>query len=392
MKKLLISLAVFSICLFLASCGDSGNDNSNEGGNNQDNTDTAGETDTDSSDTGSNTENPDTATDTASETETDTDSSDTGSSTEDPADTDTAPVDENSCSNEGEIRVGDTTCPDNPKGLLYQKCDNGSWVDTADCILCDPGDYPKVCGTYAQKMWFTSQSKVYSINAAEGWTRTYFLIFQEQEQEKVHIKATYCKIKIDNDARQFLQVDMPQSFADALGTTDKESVLSKRDDGTIGFDQAWLYEMRGIDPTCYGDDPEGYTLPTDSTDPCVQDWDQDDMPGLTVKANGTLAGVNGKMNMVEKAASMIHDGLVSGDGRTINALVDWTDKQSILWATNGVLEKGAENNQKNASNQPDFAGPLFNFIEQFKIPEGSDCSFIVDNAATIFSPDPVVLQ
>ncbi len=97
------------------------------------------------------------------------------------------------------------------------------------------------------------------------------------------------------------------------------------------------------------------------------------------------------MGMVEKAASMIHDGLVSEDGQTITALVDWTDEQKMLYSSNALLKSGATNHQQNSSKQPGFTGP-FNFIEQVKIPDGSDCDYIVNNAATIFSPDPVNLK
>ena len=187
----------------------------------------------------------------------------------------------------------------------------------------------------------------------------------------------------------FENVIMPQSFADALGTADKESVLAKRDDGTVDFAQDVFWELRGIDPTCYGDNPAGYTLPENKDDPCVQDWDEDGNPGLSISAKGAMGG---NMYMIEKASSKIHDGLVSADGQKITALVDWTDKQKILWASTDTLEKGSDNVQQNSSSQAGFGNGPFNFIEQFKIPEGSDCAYIVTNAATLFSPDPVTLK
>ena len=413
MKKIVVILTAFVLTLFVVACGDSGSGNSAEENKNS-------KTETDTGDTNADT-NADTAADTGTEADTgdtgDTDTNtDTGNTPD--TDTDTGAGDENDpcsynpcaknetcsadateaagyvciCNNEGELRVGETVCPDNPKGLLYQKCENGSWADTEKCILCDYGEYPKVCGTYAQKMWFTSVSKLYSIDGAEGWTRTYFLIEQEQEQDKVHAKATYCKITIDNDKSPLLAIVMPQSFADALGTANKEAVISKRDDGTFDFFQDVFWEIRGIDPACYGDNPAEYTLPQDENDRCVQNWDNDALPGLTVIAKGSLGG-NASLGMIEKSSSMIHDGLISPDGLQINALVDWTDEQKILVVegTNQLLKSGAQNLQQNSSKQPGFTGP-FNFIEQFKIPEGSDCAYIVDNAAAIFSSDPVTLN
>ncbi len=378
----------------MASCGGGSsetpaektdNDKSDSAETPDDKTDTADSTSDTGAESGS-----DTGSDTGDTNTTDS-GSDTGSDTGDTG-ADTAPVDSNTCSNEGELRVGDTVCPDNPKGLLYQKCEGGSWVDTEECILCDHGEYPKVCGTYAQKMWFTSVSKIGPISAAEGWTRTYFLIEQEQEQDKVHAKATYCKITIGNDQSGLLAIVMPQSFADALGTTVKESKLVTNADGTIGFEQDVLWEIRAIDPNCYGDNPAAYTLPTEPNNECVQDWDNDERAGLTVNAKGSIGG-NASLGMVEKSSSTIYNGIVSDDGATIYALVDWTDEQKILVVEGGsdtsVLKLGANNQQQNSSKQPGFTGP-FNFIQQFKIPEKSDCEYIRNNALTIFPADPPV--
>lgn len=384
MKKFAVILAVFVMAFFVVSCG-GGSSEPADGGDTDTNEEKPADTDTDTSDSDTGAETPDTATDTTPET--DTDSNDTDTTPSDPTDTDadTTPVD-GPCT-EGETRVGETVCGSTQHGKLYQVCKDGDWEDTEKCT-CDPGEYPEVCGYYGQKMWFTSSSKVATIDLAEGWTRTYFHIVQEQEQDKVHIKATYCNIKIDNSASGLLQVIMPQSFADALGTADKESYITKNDDNTFGFDQDIFWEIRGIDPACYGDNPAGYTLPTNSADPCVQDWDNDGDPGLTVSTKGSIGGT-GTMSMVEKSSSIIHDGSISEDGKKIDALVSWTDEQKILRADNPLLKGGSDNKIKDSSEK--FDGPA-NFIEQVKIEDGSDCAFIVNNAATIFSPDPVNLK
>ena len=370
MKKIVVILAAFILALFVVSCGgDSGNTDTNP------------------------TEEPTNPTDPTNDpTEEPTNPTEEPTNPTDPTEEPTNPTEEptepvaETCT-EGEMRLGETVCGSTQHGKLYQICKDGDWEDTEKCT-CDPGEYPEVCGYYGQKMWFTSTSKVATIDLAEGWTRTYFHIVQEQEQEKGHIKATYCNIKIDNSVSYLLQVVMPQSFADALGTADKESVMAKREDGTFDFTQDVFWEIRGIDPKCYGDNPAGYTLPTNSADPCVQDWDNDGMPGLTVNAKGTVGG-NSIMNMVEKSSSTIHDGNVSEDGKKIDALVSWTDEQNILYAENNALKSGSDNQIKDSSEK--FDGPA-NFIEQVKIEDGSDCAYIVNNAATIFSADPVTLK
>ena len=379
MKKIVTILAAFVLTLFVVSCGGG----SDEPTNPTDPTDNP----TNPTDEPTNpTDEPTNPTDPTEEPTNPTDPTEPTNPTDPTEPTEpTEPVSGN-CT-EGAIRLGETVCGSTQHGKLYQVCKDGDWEDTEKCT-CDPGEYPEVCGYYGQKMWFTSSSKVATIDLAEGWTRTYFHIVQEQEQDKVHIKATYCNIKIDNSASGLLQVIMPQSFADALGTADKESYITKNDDETFGFNQDVFWEIRGIDPNCYGNNPEGYTLPTNSADPCVQDWDNDGDPGLTVNTKGSIGGT-GTMSMVEKSSSIIHDGLISEDGLKIDALVSWTDEQKILRADNPLLKGGSDNKIKDSSEK--FDGPA-NFIEQIKIEDGSDCAYIVENAETIFSPDPVALK
>ena len=385
MKKALIPLVIFVFCMLMVSCGG----DSSDSGDTDTATDTDTVTDTDT-DTAADT---DTATDTDTDTATDTDSNDTDSNTdtgtEELTDTESGDVSDDLCSEKGATRIGDEPCGSTGHGKLYQECgEDGIWHYTEKCT-CDPGEYPEVCGYYAQKMWFTSKSKVATIDLAEGWTRTYFHIVQEQEQDKVHVKATFCNIKIGNSSG-LMTVNMPQSFADALGTLDKESWLTKKDDGTFGFEQDTSWELRSIDPACYATiGPEAYQLPSNANDPCVQDWDNDGIPGLRVVASGTLSGT---IDMVEKSSSKFRDGWFSEDGKTAGGIVDWTDEQKVLTASSPALKLGSNNIQKENSDQPDFKGELANFFEHYKIPDGIDCAYIVDNAATIFPPDPVELQ
>ena len=381
MKKIVTILAAFVLTLFVVSCGGG----SDEPTNPTDPTDNPTNPTDEPTNPTDPTEEPTNPTDPTEEPTNPTDPTDEPTNPTDPTDEPTGPVAE-TCT-EGETRLGETVCGSTQHGKLYQVCKDGDWEDTEKCT-CDPGEYPEVCGYYAQKMWFTSSSKVATIDLAEGWTRTYFHIVQEQEQDKVHIKATYCNIKIDNSVSGMLQIIMPQSFADALGTADKESYITKNDDETFGFNQDIFWEIRGIDPNCYGDNPAEYNLPTNSADPCVQDWDNDGDPGLTVSTKGTIGGT-GTMSMVEKSSSIIHDGKISEDGKKIDAAVTWTDEQKILRADNPLLKGGSDNKIKDSSDK--FDGPA-NFIEQIKIEDGSDCAYIVENAETIFSPDPVALK
>ncbi|HQB09379.1 MAG TPA: hypothetical protein PLW37_05890, partial [bacterium] len=275
----------------------------------------------------------------------------------------------------GEKRFGETPCGKNEKGVLRQDCIEGKWTDTEACL-----DFN---GTYAQKMWFTAASKVVTINMAEAWTRTYFVVEQEQEKDKLHITAKICNIKIDNSASSILKLNMLQSFADALPYLPKESGLIMKNDGTIEFTQDVSWEIRSVDPACYGDNPGGYELPEKETDACVQDWDNDTIPGLKVVATGTMSG---DVHIVEKSSSKFENGWFAADGQTAGGNVIWTDEQNVVKTNNSLLKSGAQNSMKETSDH--FSGPA-NFFEQFKIPDGSDCTYVVQNVATIFNPDPI---
>lgn len=293
---------------------------------------------------------------------------------------DTEPSDDDStetetCSTEGSKRFGSTACGKNNKGVFRQDCVSGFWTDSTDCL-----DFN---GTYAQKMWFTAKSKVATINMAEAWTRTYFMVEQVQEKDKLHITAKICSIKIDNSASSILKLNMLQSFADALPFLSKESGLIMKDDGTIEFTQDTSWEIRSVDPACYGNDPANYILPDKENDACVQDWDKDTIPGLKVVATGTMSG---EVHIVEKSSSEFRNGWFAADGQTAGGNIFWTDVQEVVKTTNSLLKSGAQNSWKEVSEH--FAGSA-NFFEQFKIPDGSDCTYVTTNAKTIFKADPV---
>ncbi|HNW82065.1 MAG TPA: hypothetical protein PKG52_04160 [bacterium] len=373
MKKLFAVIAAFSMMIFV-SCGDNGKTVENDDNVNVD----------ENQETDNETLNDETVDDTEAQDNEVTEETDNENPDEvdDIQTTDDDGIITQTCTTEGDSRIGSTVCGSTGKGKLYQNCTDGIWVDSAKCT-CDPGNYPEVCGDYAQKMWFTASSKVATINMAEAWTRTYFYIVQEQDGNLIHIKAKICNIKIDNTKSYLLEMQMPQSFADALPLLPKESTLVDNGDGTYGFTQDVSWEIRSIDPNCYGTNPGGYTLPGKSTDSCVQDWDKDGIPGLYVKTAGTMSGY---VHIVEKSSSKFENGWFAADGQTSGGDIIWTDEQEVLQASSASLEMGAENQLKATSDE--FTGSA-NFFEQFKIPDGSNCAYVVDNAATIFNPDPV---
>ena len=87
-----------------------------------------------------------------------------------------------------------------------------------------------------------------------------------------------------------------------------------------------------------------------------------------------------------KSSSKFENGWFAADGLTAGGDIVWTDEQIVLKTTNSLLKSGALNSMKDKSEH--FQGNA-NFFEQFKIPDGSDCAYVVQNITAIFNADPI---
>ncbi|MCK5809377.1 hypothetical protein KAH37_10360 [bacterium] len=377
MKKLFLVAALMS-ALFLISCGDNTVDTGDSADDTGDSADDTGDTTTDVGDTttdeaDSADDSADTAADEADTVE-DSDVSDTADTTTDDDGSDTGAE---TCTEEGTSQLSSEICGSTQHGRLYQTCTSGVWVKT-DVCSCDPGEYPEVCGYYAQKMWFTANSKVATIDMAEGWTRTYFLVYQEQRGEKISMVSKVCHVKLGNSMSGTVNPQTPPSYAEALPLLMKSATLTKESDDSFSYFQDWFYEIRSVDPTCVID-PATYVLPTDKNDACVQDWDADGVPGILVIVKGTMSG---DTHIVENSATKLQ-GMVLEDGVKLGGTVEWTDVQNVLVTDNFLLKSGAQNALKEGSP---------NTWEQVLLDTKVDCQYIIDNAKTLFSADPVELK
>ena len=235
----------------------------------------------------------------------------------------------------------------------------------------------KLSGTWAQKMWFTADSKVYSIGGVTGWTRTYFLLHQVQKGNKLEIESKICDIKIKNSSK-LMTVSLPSSFVKALSSHILHKTATIQDkNGTITYHQPVFWELRSVDLSKI-QDYANFKLPTNAKDPLVQDWDNDGTPGIKTIAKGTMSG---EISIIEKSSSELF-GTVEGNDK-ISGNVIWTDEQQVVYTTNSLLKAGATNTIN--KNKP-------NIWEQYRIPEGSDCNYIKAHAQELFSKDPVEID
>ncbi|HNT27518.1 MAG TPA: hypothetical protein PKH10_04975 [bacterium] len=261
---------------------------------------------------------------------------------------------------------------DTTDGLLSDEETDGEVPDDTDPD-CQPGAYPEVCGDWAQQMIFTATAKVAGFDAATAEIRTLFRMTQRQQGGHILVDSKICHIVIENKtALNPIKILMPQSFADALIMLHKEADIEL--DGT--YYQAPYWELRSIKQSILPADPGTYELPTEPTDPDVEDWDNDSIPGLRVNVNAGLS--NGVTHIVEKSSSELW-GTVKGTGetQTIDGTVHWTDKQVVLSTDNVLFKGGAQNVIKEE-------GP--NIWRQKCIPANWTCTEVMANGDTLFPP------
>lgn len=238
---------------------------------------------------------------------------------------------------------------------------------------CQPGAYPEVCGSWAQQMIFTATAKVAGFDAATAEIRTLFRMTQRQQGGHLWIDSKICHIIIENKtALNPIKILMPQSFADSLIMLHKEADIEL--DGT--YYQAPYWELRSIKQSILPADQGTYELPTEPTDPDVEDWDNDTIPGLRVNVNAGLS--NGVTHIVEKSSSELW-GTVKGTGetQTIDGTVYWTDKQVVLSTDNVLFKGGAQNVLKEDG---------ANIWRQKRIPAEWTCTEVMANGDTLFPP------
>lgn len=289
-------------------------------------------------------------------------------------DEDTAIVDEVDPSDQSDQsdQTDQTIIPDETTDDLLSDADTEVPDDTDPD--CQPGAYPEVCGSWAQQMIFTATAKVASFDAAVAEIRTLFRMTQRQQGGHLWIDSKICHIVIENKtALNPIKILMPQSFADSLIMLHKEADITT--DGQ--YYQPTYWELRSIKQSILPPDPGTYELPTEPTDPDVEDWDNDGTPGLRV--NVKAGASTGETHIVEKSSSELW-GQVKGTGetQTIDGTVYWTDKQEVLSTDNELLFGGGAQNVLKEDGT--------NIWRQKRIPAEWTCTEVMANGDTLFPP------
>jgi hypothetical protein len=167
-------------------------------------------------------------------------------------------------------------------------------------------------------------------------TQTNYVVLQcdvVQDDLSLTISNRYC-FSIVEDTSPLSDTEIPDAFMQSLHPAPCNATLQE-EEGEFTFHQEKQIEIRGA----VLDNPETDELPTDPDDPRVIDQDEDGFPGLTVNIN--LLGLSDEQIYVVQRFQYELDGRVVSPDR-IEGLIQWTDEQEILAATNQMLLAGAE--------------------------------------------------
>lgn len=229
--------------------------------------------------------------------------------------------------------------------------------DVAECAL------PTMAKNWAQIMVFDGYSKAPIVNSIPAWSVMIAQVSISQNCEKLTTTYKMCSIEVDDD-NSLIEAVVPPSFYLPLPLVDKEAVLTE-EGSEVHFNQPAHYEHR----SCIADNPAD-DLPTDENDPRVQDWDNDEVPGLMIQSEGVLEA---SASMCQKIMTTL-DGVVSPT--KIEGLVEWYEWQQVYWYSSALLKDGS----------PTFPGEDKSKSYFYMIPIGDSdgCDYILEHKEELF--------
>jgi hypothetical protein len=139
----------------------------------------------------------------------------------------------------------------------------------------------------------------------------------------------YCFTEVD-DGTPLVHTEIPDAFMAALTPTPRTASVRETEEG-VTFEQPTYVEVRGA----VLEDPAIDPLPVDPLDPRVIDQDGDGQPGMTVRVT-VIAIIRGETYIVQRVQYRLIGRVVGSD--RIEGRIEWTDEQSVLAATNPLLE------------------------------------------------------
>ena len=204
-------------------------------------------------------------------------------------------------------------------------------------------------------------------------TQTSFVVLQvdiEQDVLSLEMSVSYC-FTIIEESSPLATTEIPDAFMQSI-RSEPDSARLQEEDGRFTFQQDAHLEIRGA----VLDNAETDDLPTEPEDPRVFDQDEDGFPGMTVNIN-LFGAVEEQIYVVQRFQYELEGGVVSPD--RIEGLIDWTDEQVVLAATNPMLLAGSES-------QPD-PDPSKHIFIMLRAQETWTCDWLRDHWQELFELD-----
>jgi len=201
-------------------------------------------------------------------------------------------------------------------------------------------------------------------------TQTSYVIQQvdiEQDDLSLQMLVSYC-FTIIEETSPLSTTEIPDAFMQSILPAPDTARLQE-ENGEFTFQQDTHLEIRGATL----DRPETDDLPTEPDDPRVIDQDEDGLPGMTVNIN-LLGALEEQIYVVQRFQYELEGVVISPD--RIEGLIDWTDEQVILAATNPMLLAGAES-------QPD-PDPSKHVFIMLRAQEAWTCDWLRDHWREVF--------
>ncbi len=199
----------------------------------------------------------------------------------------------------------------------------------AAAALASSAELPDLSGTWAMVQIFPQIAVLPIAGEVPRSSTVVQFVDVEQDGATLTMNDRYCFTLVD-DGTPLVKTEIPPEFMTALLPTPRTALLVESEEG-IQFDQLPYVEVRGATL----DDPVLDSLPTDPLDPRVFDQDGDGKPGMTVRVT-VLGIVEGETYIVQRVQYRLIGWVIGAD--RIEGRIEWTDEQSVLDATNPLLE------------------------------------------------------
>lgn len=195
--------------------------------------------------------------------------------------------------------------------------------------FCATAEVPDLSGTWAVIQVFRGVAVLPLAGEVPRTSVVAQFVSIEQDGANLTLLGRYCFTDVD-DGTPLVETVIPEVFTASLAPTPRAAVLRETDDGVV-FDQPAYVEVRGA----VLEDPANDPLPDDPLDPRIVDQDGDGRPGMTVRIT-VLGIVEGETYVVQRVTDRMIGPVIDAD--RIEGRIEWTDEQSVLAATNPLLE------------------------------------------------------